>query len=166
MNGKTLAVALFAAVLTVTIGMQPIHAQTVTGTAIIEPKTCGLIFTSNFINYGPLLNGQLSFGAPLNATYTNTGNSPGNVTIAATNWLNNTDGQVMGSYYTHISSSEITGQAAYDNALGLNGSADPLQNNFAASSSDTTFFALLVGLLDPSFTGNIHQDVTFETSCI
>ena len=123
MNNKNLAVVLFAAVMTITIGMQPVYAQTATGTATVEPKTCGLDLTAGTtVNYGILIAGSLSVNPAFLLPVTNTGNSDGDVSLIGQDWTEqaNQTNTVMLVNQTHWSANApIDNQGSYDTAVDL-----------------------------------------------
>lgn len=137
-----------------------VSAQQATGSATIL-GSCGITFPDgNVVDYGPLLPNSLSVETELNMT--NTGSVNATLDVAANNWKDISNNDVMLASVTHFN---VTAAQGYGNNTGLEAFDQILTGVFDPDIVLSTFWQILATLINPSFTGSATQTMNFTVTC-
>jgi len=137
-----------------------VSAQQATGSATIL-GTCGISFPDgNTVNYGGLLPNTLSAEIQLNMT--NSGSVNATLDVAANNWKDGSNNDVMFVNVTHYN---VTAAQGYNNNIGLEAFDQSVTGVFDPTVLLQTFWQILATLINPSFTGSATQTMNFTVAC-
>lgn len=137
-----------------------VSAQQATGSATIL-GSCGIAFPDgNVVNYGPLLPNSLSVETELNMT--NTGSVNATLDVAANNWKDSSNNDVMVVNATHFN---VTAGLGYATNTELQAFDQTLTGVFDPAKVLSTFWQILATLINPSFTGSATQTMNFTVTC-